>query len=167
MKVVITGGGGFIGSQLAKRLSAEGSRVGPSGSQEKIDTVLLFDSHFPESLQDNPPPNTTLFEGDLSARNATFAAIDRDDIAVFHLAAMVSGECEERFDDALSVNLNGTQNILEALRAREGTPRVVFASSVGTYGGEEMPDIVGDFTKQTHLTNYGMSKVLGEQLIND
>lgn len=167
MKVLITGGGGFIGSQLAKRLSEKGTLIGPSGSPEEIDEIVLFDSHFSPAIEQGSIPHLTLLSGDLTSRDSVFAAIDRDDIAVFHLAAMVSGECEQRFDDALAVNLDGTRHVLEALRARAGTPRVVFASSVGSYGGEDMPDTVGDLTKQTPRTTYGMTKVIGEMMIND
>ncbi|MEM7600507.1 MAG: NAD-dependent epimerase/dehydratase family protein [Verrucomicrobiota bacterium] len=167
MKVLITGGGGFIGSQLAKRLAEKGSLVGPSGQQETIDTIALFDARFSPSIQAGMVPNLTLLNGDLTDRDSVFAAIERDDIAVFHLAAMVSGECEKRFDDALAVNLDGTRYVLEALRERQGAPRVVFASSVGSYGGEDMPDRVGDLTKQTPRTTYGMTKVIGELMIND
>ncbi len=167
MKVLITGGGGFIGSQLAKRLSEKGSLVGPSGEQEEIDSIVLFDAHFSPAIQQGLIPHLTLLNGDLTDRDSVFAAIDRDDIAVFHLAAMVSGECELRFDDALAVNLDGSRHVLEAMRAREGSPRVVFASSVGSYGGEDMPDTVGDLTKQTPRTTYGMTKVIGELMIND
>ena len=43
MKVIITGGAGFLGLQLARRLTALGSLTGPSGKAEKIDEILLFD----------------------------------------------------------------------------------------------------------------------------
>lgn len=167
MKVLITGGGGFIGSQLAQRLSERGTLTGPSGSDEEIDEIVLFDSHFAPAIQQGSIPNLTLLNGDLTDRDQVFNAVDRDDIAVFHLAAMVSGECEQRFDDALAVNLDGTRYVLEALHARSGKPRVVFASSVGSYGGEDMPEVVGDLTKQTPRTTYGMTKVIGEMMIND
>jgi len=100
-------------------------------------------------------------------RDAVFSAIDRDDIAVFHLASMVSGECEQRFDDALRANLDGGRYLLEALREREGRPRLVFASSVAAFGGAVMPDCVTDSTKRTPQTTYGMTKVIGELMIND
>ncbi|MEM1441944.1 MAG: NAD-dependent epimerase/dehydratase family protein [Verrucomicrobiota bacterium] len=167
MKVVITGGGGFIGSQLAKQLSTKGSLVGPTGEQEEIDSIVLFDSQFSPSIQQGSIPHLTLLEGDLANREAVFSVLDREDVAVFHLAAMVSGECEREFDDAISVNLDGTRHVLEAVRNLGGTPRVVFASSVGSYGGKDMPDQVDDLTKQNPMTTYGMTKVFGELMIND
>jgi len=50
MKVVITGGGGFLGSQLAKRLLQRGTLIGPSGNPETIDTIQLFDTQFSPSV---------------------------------------------------------------------------------------------------------------------
>jgi nucleoside-diphosphate-sugar epimerase len=169
MKVLITGGGGFLGSQLARKLIARGTLTGPSGAQEPIDSVALFDAQFPDSIKQGLIGDVTLLDRDIADRDAVFDAIDRDDIAVFHLASMVSGECELRFDDALRVNLDGGRNVFEACRARKGkaTPRVVFASSVASFGGAVMPEVVGDATKRTPQTTYGMTKVIGELMIND
>jgi len=88
-------------------------------------------------------------------------------ISVFHLASMVSGECEEHYDDALRVNLDGGRNIFEAARAAPGRPRVVFAGSIASYGGASMPTPVSDLAKQTPQTTYGMTKAMCELLVND
>ena len=172
MKVVITGGGGFLGSQLAKRLLERGTLTGSSGSPEPIDSILLFDTQFAPPVeamaaQGGQGIDLTLSTGDMGDRDAVFAAIDRDDIAVFHRASRVSGECEQRFDDAIRANLDGGRYLLEALRQREGKPRIVFASSVATYGGPDMPDRVSDLTKRTPQTTYGMTKTIIELMISD
>lgn len=171
MKVVITGGGGFIGSQLAKALLQRGSLTGPSGAQESIDSLVLFDAYFPDPVkalgEQGDAIDLTLSSGDIGDRDTVSGLIDRDDIAVFHLASMVSGECEKRFDEAMRVNLDGHRFLLEALREKSGTPRIVFASSVAVFGGEAMTDPVSDQTKQTPQTTYGMTKSMGEAMIND
>ena len=135
MKVVITGGGGFLGSQLCKKLLERGTLTGPSGEQETIDEITLFDAHFAPEIEQGTIEKVTLLNRDMGDRDAVFDAIDRDDIAVFHLASMVSGECEQRFDEALRVNLDGGRYLLEALREKSGQPRLVFASSVAAFGG--------------------------------
>lgn len=171
MKVIITGGGGFIGSQLARKLLERGSLTGPSGAPEAIDSLTLFDAHFPDAVrsmtQQGYATDLTLLSGDIGDRETVFSAIDCDDIAVFHLASMVSGECEKEFDEAMRVNFDGHRYLLEALRERSGTPRIVFASSVAAFGGAAMTDPVADSTKQTPQTTYGMTKVIGELMIND
>lgn len=167
MKVLITGGCGFLGNQLARKILERGELIGPSGSPEAVDAMTLFDAHFSEASQQGLPDHVTLLSADIADRDAVFDAIDRDDISVFHLASMVSGECEIHFDDALRVNLDGGRNVFEACRARGGKPRVVFASSVASFGGAVMPEVVSDATKRTPQTTYGMTKVIGEMMIND
>jgi len=196
MKVIITGGGGFLGFQLCKKLQQIGTLTGPSGEPEPIDEIVLFDAHFSETIQqglfddptgsarglsssldDGPNLSTsnqqgsfvepTLLTRDITERDAVFDAIDGEDVSVFHLASMVSGECELDFDNALSVNLDGGRHVFEATRARGPKSRLVFASSIACFGGEAMPDTLTDSTKHWPQTTYGMTKSICEQLVND
>jgi nucleoside-diphosphate-sugar epimerase len=167
MKVVIAGGAGFIGLNLARALVARGTLFGPSGGPEDIDSILLFDQVVPESRPEGLDDRVTLQSGDISDRDTIFGLVDRDDISVFHLASVVSAGGERDFDLAMRVNLEGGRNIFEAVRARGGMPRVVFASSVAVFGGSAMPPRVGDFTKQSPRTTYGTTKAICELLIND
>ena len=121
MKVIITGGGGFLGSQLCQKLLERGALTGPSGNREAIREIVLFDAAFHRPATD---PCVKQVVGDISERDAVFAAIGTEAAtAIFHLASMVSGECEQRFDDALRVNLDGGRNVFEAARAAAGCPR--------------------------------------------
>ncbi len=165
MKVIITGGGGFLGSQLAEALLARGELTGASGSAEPIEELVLLDARFGGGLTDAP---VRRMEGDVAERAVIEEAVGgAASFSIFHLASMVSGECEERYDDALRVNLDGGRHIFEAARAAAGRPRVVFASSVASFGGEGMPTPVGDLTKHTPRTTYGMTKAICELLLND
>jgi D-erythronate 2-dehydrogenase len=165
MKVIITGGGGFLGSRLAGKLLQRGELTGPSGASEPIDQLVLFDAFFHQ-----PPADDRVrhIQGDIGDRAAVFAAVGQDAAtSIFHLASMVSGECEERFDDALRVNLDGGRNVFEAARVLPGRPRVVFASSIACYGGAAVRRPCSDSDKLTPGTTYGITKAICEHLLND
>ena len=165
MKIVITGGGGFLGQQLARRILALGSLPGPDGQPRTVDCLTLFDLAFPpQGVSDSRVEQVT---GEIADRDTVARLIDRRDIGVFHLASVVSGGGEKDFDLAMRVNLHGALHVLEALRAQGSTPRIVSSSSVAAFGGDEMPPRVSDLTKQTPLTTYGVTKSIGELLIND
>lgn len=159
MKIIITGGGGFLGSQLAQKLLERGTLNG-----KPITEMVLLDAFFRGEPTD---VRVRQVQGDISDRAMVFKAIGTQVDVIFHLASMVSGECEERFDDALRVNLDGGRNIFEAARAAEGKPRVIFASSVACYGGLDMSQMMSDLTKQLPQTTYGMTKAMCEMLVND
>lgn len=159
MKIIITGGGGFLGSQLANELLKRDKWCG-----EPITELVLLDAFFRTEATD---PRVRQITGDIGDRATVLAATgDRFD-GIFHLASMVSGECEERFDDALRVNLDGGRNVFESARAAQGRPRVIFASSVACYGGIEMSQMMSDLTKQLPQTTYGITKAICEMLVND
>ena len=157
MKVVITGGTGFLGLGIARKVleSAE------------VDSLVLFDAEVPDALPDGLDKRARMVAGDISDRDRVFGLIDRDDIRVFHLASVVSAGGEQDFDLAMRVNLDGGRHVLDALRARKGAPRLVFASSLAVFGGDDLPDSVTDMTRAVPGTTYGMTKAVGELMIND
>ena len=157
MKIVITGGCGFLGLGIARKLM----------DRPEIDSLVLFDAHVPDALPNGLDDRVTMVEGDISDRVQVAAIIDRDDIGVFHLASVVSAGGEQDFDLAMRVNFDGGRHILEALRARKGTPRIVLASSLAVFGGPDMPEAVTEMTRVVPQTTYGMTKAIGELMIND
>ena len=169
MRIVITGGGGFLGSLLCKQLIKRGLLTGPSGQQQVIEKVMLLDRFF------HAPNEETSVEGkvsrivcDISDRDAVFSAVgSAAEVSIFHLASMVSGECEERFDDALRINLDGGRNVFEAARAVAGLPRVILASSIACFGGDIVLDQFSDHSKLLPRTTYGMTKAICELMLND
>lgn len=167
MKVVITGGTGFIGRILARRLLEKGELAGASGEAEPIESLVLFDQAAPDVRPDGLDDRAVIVAGDIGDRKTVFDLVDRDDIAVFHLASVVSAGGEQDFDLALRVNLDGGRNLLEAVRARAGQARLLFASSIAIFGGDAMPEVVGDEIKPNPQTTYGMTKFAGELMIND
>src|SRR5260370_1007267 len=95
-----------------------------------------------------------LVTGDIADRATVARLIAAGTDAVFHLAAIVSGEAEADPDLGYRVNLDGTRAVLDACRALGTAPRLVFASSLAVYGGA-LPPAVGDDTALTPQTSYG------------
>src|SRR5947208_1117896 len=159
MKIVITGGGGFIGSRLAKALLARGTLAA-----EKIARLTLVDQAFPAGLPGDP--RLTTLAGDSSDLKFAARAIAPDTASAFHLAAVVSVAAEADFDLGMRVNLEGVRNVLEQARRCARPPRLVFASSVAAFGGE-LPEVLDDSTTPAPQTSYGSQKVIGEYLASD
>lgn len=167
MKVIITGGAGFVGMQLARKLAKRGSLADSNGTRTAITEIVLFDQVEAAPFPASSKIRVTSIAGEISDARAVRALFDRPDTAVFHLASVVSAGGEQDFDLAMRVNLDGNLHILESARALGSRPRVVFASSIAVFGGAAMPKVVSDTTKQTPQTTYGMTKAIGELLIND
>jgi len=152
MKILITGGGGFIGSRLAAALKARH----PSAQ------VNLLDVAFPEAIK----PEFNCLEGDVASPMVIEKALGADTDSVYHLAAVVSGGAEADFDLGYRVNLDGTRALLEACRKLAAPPKFVFASSVAAFGGA-LPEVLDDSTTPAPQTSYGTQKVIGEYLVAD
>ena len=164
MKVVITGGGGFLGSRLARALLARGKLTAPDGTERQISRVVLLDTAFPAAMPRDARLETV--SGDVAERAVIESVVAPDTGSVFHLAAVVSGGAEADFDLGMRVNLEGTQLLLERMRKCARPPRMVFASSVAAFGGE-LPPVLDDSTTPTPQTSYGTQKVASEYLISD
>lgn len=150
MKVCVTGGAGFIGSNLVDRLVEDGHEV------------VVFDDLSTGKLEnlDGVWDKITFYEADLRDRAAVDRALEGCEV-VYHQAALASvARSVEAPEEVTDVNIGGTLNVL--LAARElGVRRVVFASSSSVYGDtptlpkvETMPTIA--------LSPYAATKAAGE-----
>lgn len=159
MRVLITGGGGFLGQKLAKALSASGQIRGRA-----IEAMVLCDIAQPANV--DASFDVSCVTADISDQDAVSQLFAKPYDAIWHLAAVVSGAAEADLDLGMRVNLNGTINILEAARASGTVPIFVFASSCAAHGGEE-PTVVPDGVELNPQTSYGTQKAMGELLVND
>ena len=168
-RVIVTGGAGFIGTLLARRLLAKPVTIGDS-RPAPVDELVLVDLAAP------PPdvagdPRVRAVTGDLAE------AVDelKDADAIFHLAGVVSGAAEADFDLGMRVNVDGTRAVLERARRQRTPPVLVFSSSLAVFGadpalpagagGPATP--VGDDTLPRPQSSYGIQKFVGEQLVAD
>lgn len=164
MRILITGGGGFLG-QMAARTILERSGLGATPEAEKgLDELVLLDQAFPPGrVEDARVQYVSGDVGDRALLDRLFASpVD----AVIHLAAVVSAGAEADFDLGMRVNLDATRSLLETCRRQSAPPRLVYTSSVAAFGGA-LPEVVEDTTAATPQSSYGTQKVIGELLIND
>jgi len=162
MHVLVTGGAGFIGSNLVDHLLANG------------DSVIVVDSFhplYPRVVKERNLASATtkaeftLVEGDIRD-DRTWASLDqqRRPDAIVHLAAL--GGVRASLDNPVlyaDVNVAGTIKVLEFAR-RAGVDRVVFASSSSVYGNDSASPFREDASALTPISPYGVTKRAGELL---
>lgn len=170
--VAITGGAGFLGSRLARKLLADGSiEVAGQGTQP-LRRVTLIDNS-PPAAELAADERVTTIRHDLgelldsaAGREGALAGAD----VVFHLAAAVSAECEADFDLGMRANLRVTESLLASCRALGTRPVLVFSSSLAVFGNSiehPLPAVVDDHTLPNPQSSYGVQKLIGEQLLAD
>jgi nucleoside-diphosphate-sugar epimerase len=150
MNVLVTGGGGFMGMALIKRLIADGHRVVSYSRRE-------YPLHWALGINS--------IQADIRDYDALETAVRNMDM-VFHLAAKVGiwGE----YDDYYSVNVTGTENVIKACQ-RQGVRGIVFTSSSGVvFNGSDLEGIDESYPyPEHHGSHYSATKALAEQLINE
>jgi len=158
--VLVTGGAGFIGSNLSERLLAQGCQVSCLDS---------FDPYYPpatkraniQSLRDHP--NYRLTEGDIRNKDDVRKAIEGCD-AVVHLAARAGVRPSLKEPEVYTdVNINGTVRVLEASR-EAGINHLVFGSSSSVYGSNERVPFSEADPVDHPISPYAATKRAGELL---
>jgi len=163
MNVVITGGAGFLGTRLARRLLERGTLSDANGRVREIASITLLDVAPAAPFDDK---RVRSIVGDLADASLVEQALPRDTDTVFHLAAVVSGQAEAEFDVGMRVNLDATRALLERCRKLASSPKLVFTSSLAVFGGP-VPDPVPDDAPLMPQASYGAQKAIGEYLVYD
>ena len=163
MKIVITGGAGFLGQRLARRLLEQGSLTDAAGERRRISEIVLLDVVAAGGFSDSRLHEVT---GDIADPDLMRQVVDGNTASIFHLAAVVSGQAEADFDLGMRINLDASRQLLDVCRQLGHRPRVVFTSSVAVYGGR-LPAMVDDETAREPQSSYGVQKAIGELLLCD
>lgn len=163
MKIVITGGAGFLGRRLAQKLLERGRLQGPDGRDETLDEIVLLDVVPAQGFTDS---RIRAVAGDITDAEVLRSVIDSEVRSVFHLAAVVSGQAEADFDLGMRVNFDATRLLLERLRHLDGGTRFVMTSSVAVFGGE-LPAVVPDNQMWAPQSSYGTQKAMADLLLSD
>jgi nucleoside-diphosphate-sugar epimerase len=164
MKIVITGGAGFLGQSLIRALLARGRMTSADRHEAEIEQIVSVDQAQTGRLLVDDRLGYVV--GDIGQPQFLSHVLAADTDSVFHLAAVVSGAAEAEFDLGMRVNLDGTRALLDACRMQKVTPRLVFASSVAVFGGV-LPPVVDDDTMPAPQSSYGVQKLIGELLVGD
>ena len=147
MKVLVTGGSGFIGRHVVRALREDGA------------AVRVID------LKPHPDPSVDIVQGDLGDPDALAAALDGGVDAVVHLAAVTSVlRSVEQPELTFATNVTATHALLRAATAA-GARSLVFASTNAVTGPMEEPAI-SERAVLRPLTPYGATKAAGEMLMS-
>lgn len=151
MKALVTGGAGFIGSNVAKKLLSNHCEVRildnlSTGYRENLDGL-----------------DVDFVEADIRDEAMVNSACEGVDV-VFHLAASVGRQksLDRPMEDS-SVNVLGAVNLLEAMR-KQGVPRIVYSSSAAIFG-ELLSPTIDEAHPQNADSPYGVSKLAAEKMI--
>jgi UDP-glucuronate 4-epimerase len=163
MRVLVTGGAGFIGSHLVEALLADGHTVSviddfndfydPKIKRKNLQTVL---------------PDIRLHAIDIRDKDAVLKAFatERPE-TVFHLAARAGVRPSIKWPELyLATNINGTFHLLEASKAH-GVTRFIFASSSSVYGASEVTPFREDQALIQTLSPYACTKLASEHLCSN
>jgi len=156
LRVGVTGGAGYIGSTLVLKLLERGDEV------ISVDNQVIGDY---KHLAEHPlGGKSKRIVGDIRDIDLLLESW-RDCDAVAHLAALPGlVRCNENPEEAVSINIYGTYQVMEAAR-RLDIKRVVFCSSAATYGTPLKLPVTEDHP-QRPLNLYGVTKLAGEQILN-
>ncbi|MFL2987055.1 MAG: NAD-dependent epimerase/dehydratase family protein [Candidatus Poriferisodalaceae bacterium] len=150
MRVIVTGGAGFLGRLLIQGLQEEG-----------VKDIVAVD------VAEAEIPGCRMVQGDLAHDQFLPELLKENPCTIFHLASVVSAGAEADWEHAIDQNIGGMLRLLEECRRSEHLHKVVFASTLAVFGGATAGGQVGDLVKQTPSGTYGTTKAIGELLIND
>src|SRR5262245_23787661 len=155
MKIIITGGSGFLGQRIARELLKRGKVNDADGKAQPIHELVLLDIALP--LKGLLHPKVHYAIGDTASPKFIAETFGEDTDGLFHLAAVVSGAEEADFDLGMRVNIDCTRGLLEACRKLPKPLRLLFTSSVAVFGAP-LPEVVTDATTPMPQSSYGVQK---------
>jgi nucleoside-diphosphate-sugar epimerase len=162
MDILITGGVGFLGQRLARTILDAGS-LHRDGKAEPVSRLTLLDVVAANDFGDS---RVQCVAADITEPGVLEEVVGAQTAAVFHLAAVVSGQAEADFDLGMRVNFDATRLLLERLRHAGGKPRMVMTSSVAVFGGQ-LPPVVPDSQVWSPQSSYGTQKAMADLLLSD
>lgn len=153
MGVMVTGSTGLIGEGLVRILVERGE-----------ENIVAFHRNPYKKNLDDLAERISLVRGDLGVFSHVLEAVGKHrPTIIYHLGAMLSSLANVDPPGSFQANVAGTFHVLEAARLY-GVEKVLFASSIGTYGLDIRGEVIDDYTIQRPTSIYGAAKVFGEHL---
>ena len=165
-RIVVTGGGGFLGQRVVRSLLAM-EHITINGLRHEDFTVCVVDRFTPSWM---PEEGVEVIEGDLLSVLQSQPAVFQTSDVVFHLASAVSGECEQDLNLGLQTNLQTGIVLGQTLASATHRPLLIFSSSLAIYGGTDdfpLPPVITDEVRPNPQNSYGSQKLMLETLYAD
>jgi UDP-glucose 4-epimerase len=152
MSVMVTGGAGFIGNRIVRKLLEQGEEV------------LCFDLAPPRANLEGHQDRLRFYRGDITQMSHLLEAVNTHKVhKIIHMAALLPPDTEDRPHFGMLVNIQGTNNVFEAARWTN-VQRVVYASSIAVYGVQETfgDRPVNEDDLSAPINVYGMTKAAND-----
>ena len=162
MKVLVTGGAGYIGSHTALELLNEGYEV------VVYDNLCNSSKESLKRVEELTGKTITFYEGDVMDEAALKAMLEKEGVdAVIHCAALKAvGESVQKPLEYYRNNITGTLTLMDVMK-QTGVKNIVFSSSATVYGSPEEMPITEECPKGQCTNPYGWTKSMMEQIMTD
>lgn len=152
-RILITGGAGFIGSNLAEKMLSQGWVVYLLDIKSELTKIRSFRD------------KVKYIHEDIRSRKLSDLLKNLEPDGIIHLAALSRVVwCEEKPDECFSVNVNGTNNLLQSISELRKKPWVIFSSSREVYGNSKTLPVKETFPLSP-VSTYAVAKCAGENII--
>ena len=162
LRILVTGGTGFIGSHTCVELINEGHEV------IILDNLCNSKPEVVDSIKKITGRDLTFYKGDLLNISSIESIFDEHDIdCVIHFAGLKAvGESVEKPIEYYHNNITGTLNLCEVMKKHD-CKKIIFSSSATVYGDPEIIPITEDCKKGVCTNPYGWTKSMIEQILTD
>ena len=162
MRILVTGGAGYIGSHTCVELLNEGYEV------VIVDNLYNANKKAVDRVEEITGKKVTFYEADICDKEAMDAIFDKEDVqAVIHFAGLKAvGESTVKPLEYYQNNIAGTLTLCDVMR-NHGVKNIIFSSSATVYGDPAMIPITEECPKGTCTNPYGWTKSMLEQVLTD
>ena len=162
MRILVTGGAGYIGSHTCVELLNEGYEV------VIVDNLYNANKKAVDRVEEITGKKVTFYEADICDKEAMDAIFDKEDVqAVIHFAGLKAvGESTVKPLEYYQNNIAGTLTLCDVMR-NHGVKNIIFSSSATVYGDPAMIPITEECPKGTCTNPYGWTKWMLEQILTD